>query len=240
MGLEVRQAGQGGGFVPADVPQSEADALIALYNATNGPSWTNHTNWLIDTTVGNWFGITVAGGHVIQCMLSLNNLAGSIPAGNWIGLLPSLLLLQLQRNGALTGDIGGWVLPALNQLQIYSTSVSGDISSWVIPASLLYLRLYTTSISGTPDISANTLMRQYSYQGCGLSQANVDAILLSVYDRRMAFTYATPALTIDSTNAAPGGIYQAQCPPTTGKEYKYELINDSCGDGFNKWAVTTS
>jgi len=34
-----------------DVPQTECEALVALYNSTNGPSWTNGTNWLTGTTV---------------------------------------------------------------------------------------------------------------------------------------------------------------------------------------------
>ncbi len=30
----------------AAIPASERAALVALYNATNGPNWTNKTNWL--------------------------------------------------------------------------------------------------------------------------------------------------------------------------------------------------
>lgn len=30
----------------AAIPSSERQALIDLYNATNGPSWTNKTGWL--------------------------------------------------------------------------------------------------------------------------------------------------------------------------------------------------
>jgi len=100
------------------------------------------------------------------------------------------------------------------------------------------LFLYVNSFSGTPNINSNTEMRQYYYQGNALTQANVDAVLLSIYNRRMAFTWATPKLNVGGTNLAPSGIYQAMCPPTTGKEYAFELVNDSCGDGFNKWTVT--
>ena len=42
-----------------DVPVAECEALLRLYNTTNGASWTNNTNWLSSTTVGDWNGITV-------------------------------------------------------------------------------------------------------------------------------------------------------------------------------------
>ena len=30
----------------ASIPQQERDSLIALYNSTNGASWTHNTGWL--------------------------------------------------------------------------------------------------------------------------------------------------------------------------------------------------
>ena len=203
----------GGGFHVSDVPQVEGDALIWLYQHTNGPSWTTHTNWLVTPTVTNWFGITVAGGHVTQMDLNNNNLVGNISAF----------------------PVHAWA--ALQNLYLYTSSISGDISSWTLPAGMKSLRVNGTGISGTPVININTAMREYYYHDCGLTQANVNAILLSVYNRRMAFTFATPSLNIGGTNIAPSGVYQAACPPTTGKEYAYELVNDSCGSGHIKWAV---
>jgi hypothetical protein len=273
------------GFVPSDVPQAEVDALTWLYNNGGGISWTNATNWLSDPVVGNWYGVTVAGGHVTQ--LDLNNNGGSGNIGAWaIDDLPSLTILRLHKN-SFSGDLGGWTLPAsladlwlynnsfsgdlsgwtlpapltilrldnnsfsgdlsgwtlpasLTILRLHSNSFSGDLSGWTLPASLTILRLYNNSFSGAPNTGSNTTMQDYQYQDNALIQADVDAVLLSIYNRRMAFTYATPSLTIDGTNAAPSGVYQAQCPPTTGNEYKYELVNDSCGDGFNTWTITSN
>ena len=146
-----------GGFTPADVPQSEADALIWLYNNTTGASWTNKAGWLIDTTVNNWYGVTVTGGHVTDLVLSSNNLNGNI--GSWaVDDLPltGATGLRLNTNASLSGNISGWTLPAsLAHLRLHSTSVSGDISGWTLPASLAYLYLYSTSVSG--DISGWTL-----------------------------------------------------------------------------------
>ena len=38
---------------------TDRTALIALYNATGGPNWTNNTNWLSNETVDEWHGVTI-------------------------------------------------------------------------------------------------------------------------------------------------------------------------------------
>ena len=43
---------------------SDRDALVALYHATDGPNWTNSTNWLSDRPLGDWHGVTVSNGRV--------------------------------------------------------------------------------------------------------------------------------------------------------------------------------
>ena len=48
--------------VSADVPQVDRDALIALYNATNGDNWTNNTEWIgAAGTECDWFGVFCSG-----------------------------------------------------------------------------------------------------------------------------------------------------------------------------------
>jgi len=227
-----------GGFRVTDVPQSEGDALIWLFKATNGPNWTDHTNWLQTHTVGNWFGVTVAGGHVTGISPNANNLSGNI-GGFPIRNLPLLLAFQLFGNAGLVGNVGSWALPgSMTHIRLDATGVSGDNSGWVIPASMTHLFYHGSSIFGTPNIGSSVALQQWFCLNCALTQANVDAILLSIYNRRMAFTFATPELNIGGTNLAPSGVYGAACPPGTGKEYAFELVNDSCLDGFNKWAVT--
>ena len=42
----------------AQVPQIERDALIALYNSTDGANWTDNTGWLGEAgTECSWFGV---------------------------------------------------------------------------------------------------------------------------------------------------------------------------------------
>jgi len=60
-----------------DVPQIECEALVALYESTNGAGWYNNDNWLVTLTVSDWYGVTVALGYVTTINLNYNNLIGS-------------------------------------------------------------------------------------------------------------------------------------------------------------------
>lgn len=53
-------------------------ALVALYNAMGGPSWTTKTNWLTGD-VTTWAGVTFTGGSVTAINLPNNNLVGKVP-----------------------------------------------------------------------------------------------------------------------------------------------------------------
>lgn len=118
------------------------------------------------------------------------------------------------------------------------STISGDISGWTLPASLVNFRIFNTGVSGAPSTASAQAIIQYQYQNCSLSQADVDAVVQSIYDRRASFTAATPALNIGGTNATPSGTYQDGDPPTTGLEYVYEIANDPETEGFNTWTVT--
>ena len=75
-----------------------------------------------------------------------------------------------------------------------------------------------------------------------LTQAQVDAVLAALY---LAFPTRTGNNgTIDllgGGNAAPTGVSPggAECPPTTGWNTAYELVNDSCGVSAKHWASVT-
>ena len=74
-----------------------------------------------------------------------------------------------------------------------------------------------------------------------LSQAQVDNLLLGLWDGFA--TKTVNAGTVDllgQSNAAPSGILQAQCPPTTGYEAAYELTTDSCGVSSKHWTSVTT
>ena len=205
----------GGWVTPTDIPASEAAALKVLYYATNGDNWTDNTGWGTDPVANNWYGVVVAGDKVTQINLNANNLVGNVAAGFSLVTFTGLTRFYMYLNPSLTGDM----------------------SVWTLPASMQHYRVYGTGLSSFSPISAALGIRSYYAYDCALSQATVDAILLETYTNWAAFTYATPVLWIDGTNAAPSGIYQDGDPPTTGKEYAFELENDPEATGNEVWDI---
>lgn len=47
----------GGGGTPPPSGSVDREALVALYNATDGPNWLDNTNWLTDAPLGEWYGV---------------------------------------------------------------------------------------------------------------------------------------------------------------------------------------
>ena len=61
------------------VSELDSLALVALYNSTNGSSWTDNNNWLTGP-VYTWTRVEVFGGFVSSIKLFSNNLKGSLPS----------------------------------------------------------------------------------------------------------------------------------------------------------------
>ena len=85
---------------------SELDiaAMTALYNATGGPDWSNNENWLSDSPLGDWHGVTTdTNGRVAGINLMNNNLQGTLPSE--IADLANLKTLNLASNLGLSGPL---------------------------------------------------------------------------------------------------------------------------------------
>jgi len=109
------------------VIQQDYEALVALYNATDGANWTNNTNWLTGQ-VSTWHGVTVTGDRVTSLELNSNQLTGTIPSE--IGNLTNLISLQLSINqltGSIPVEIGN--LTNLTILTLFLNQLSGTIPS---------------------------------------------------------------------------------------------------------------
>ena len=61
--------------------ETDREALVALYNATNGENWPLNEKWLSDAPIGEWQGVTTNDdGRVAGLKLFRNGLSGEIPA----------------------------------------------------------------------------------------------------------------------------------------------------------------
>ena len=103
----------------AIIPALERDALIALYNSTNGDSWTDSTGWKDGTlhtdgfalpgTECSWQGVLCDGGenNVVTLDLFSNNLNGTIPTqlANLVNL-QALRLYSNQLSGSIPTELG--------------------------------------------------------------------------------------------------------------------------------------
>ena len=133
--------------VPCD-PQDSL-ALVALYNYTNGDSWTNNSGWLTDS-VYKWYGITInSEGRVTGIDLHNNNLTGQIP--NEIGNLDKLLQLNLSQNSlsdTIPNAIGNLI--ELRTLYLYENQLSGPIPKKIYDLTMLnYLNLSNNNLSSS-------------------------------------------------------------------------------------------
>ena len=120
-------AGDARGTAEITVQNPDRAALVALYNATDGPNWVNSDNWLTDAPLRDWYGVsTDVSGRVVQLRLTRNHLSGPIPPS--LGGLANLTRLTLEEN-ALTGPIPPSLgsLANLTTLGLWGNQLTGPI-----------------------------------------------------------------------------------------------------------------
>lgn len=112
---------------PEEADIAGRDALIALYNATDGANWHDRTNWLTSERISFWHGVsTNSAGFVTELSLTGNNLSGTLPPE--LGDLAQLRRLVLNDN-ELTGPIPPELgkLSRLTMLRLSENSLNGTI-----------------------------------------------------------------------------------------------------------------
>lgn len=122
----------------SEIPAIECQALVALYNATDGPNWINNTNWLATNTPCNWHGIGCSNGVVLG--LNVANVSGGIVSGNGL-------------SGAIPPEIGNLV--NLMSLRLYKNQITGvppEIGNLV---NLQFLDLYENQLTSIPSEIGN-------------------------------------------------------------------------------------
>jgi phosphodiesterase/alkaline phosphatase D-like protein/Leucine-rich repeat (LRR) protein len=142
------------------IPATECDALVSLYNGTAGAGWQTKDNWLEVDTPCAWAGVTcnVDNTHVSGLGMAFNQLTGSIPST--LGSLTQLTNLDLSYN-----NLSGSIPPALGSLtQLTNLDLSGNSLSGSIPPALgsltqlTSLNLYGNSLSGSIPVELGTLV----------------------------------------------------------------------------------
>ena len=113
---------------------ADRGALVALYEATDGPNWVSSNGWLTDAPPGEWYGVTAdVAGRVVALDLpgqvssgTPHGLKGSIPAE--LGNMASLTRLVLSLND-LTGPIPVEVanMSSLKTLGLGANGLTGTI-----------------------------------------------------------------------------------------------------------------
>lgn len=141
----------------AGIPADERQALIAIFETTQGASWARNGNWLgPEGSEGDWAGVVVEEGHVVELRLGGNLLEGPLPPQ--IGDLTHLRLLDLAAQptfspisgmrfnnhvqGPLPQEIGR--LAALEELNLQHAVLSADDfpASFADLSSLMRLSLH--------------------------------------------------------------------------------------------------
>ena len=127
-------------------------ALVALYHATGGSSWTSNTHWLSDEALSRWYGvITDENGRVTELSLVKNMLRGEIPVE--LGTLTNLQRLDLWDNelsGEIPAELGS--LTRLRLLYLQGNMLSGPLPLTL--SALTQLQLLDIGSTGSTTLCA--------------------------------------------------------------------------------------
>ena len=110
----------------ADVSSTDKDALIALYNSTNGADW--NSSWDLNASIDKWYGVKLENDKVVEINLQFNNLNGELPQE--VGNLSNLKVLNLGFN-KLKGNLPASLknLKELTTLDLFMNGFEGNIPS---------------------------------------------------------------------------------------------------------------
>lgn len=142
-----------------EISQDECEALVALYNGTDGPNWADQSGWLVTNTPCSWYGVTCDEEHITQLDLSgsiftLNfGLQGDLPAE--IGNLDHLTLLDLSDNflSSLPTTLGN--LDNLTYLDLFANRLSNLPATIGNLDNLSQLNLSFNNLSSLPPEIGN-------------------------------------------------------------------------------------
>ncbi|WP_234387103.1 leucine-rich repeat domain-containing protein [Aquimarina sp. Aq78] len=216
------------------VSAREKQALVDFYTQTGGTSWTTKTNWLTDTPVCNWYGVTVVNGKVTELKLGNNNLAGNLSTS--LIELTNLKQLDLSSNqleggipikiiqltnleqiilsdnnfiGNLPKELGQ--LTQLKKLQLNNNQFTGNIpAEYTQLTNLEELEISNNQLTGNIPVGFDQLVRFTKFV---------------VFDNQFVFSEIEPAFIVLQTKLGAGFIYSPQA-----KVDQEEIISAAVGE----------
>ena len=176
-------AGGASGTAAITVANPDRAALVALYNATNGPNWVNNENWLTDAPLRDWHGVdTDASGRVVRLDLAWrwdggvqdfvpHGLEGPIPPelAN-LAKLTELVLTGNRLSGPIPPELGN--LAKLTKLDLARNDLTGPIPPELGNlAELTVLELRSNALTGPipPELGNLSNLLRLDLQSTALS-----------------------------------------------------------------------
>ena len=174
LGLNIRTA-NGQELIPED----EKQALIELFNSTNGAEWKSWTKWDLTASVDQWKGVKIKDGHVSELDLHSSNLQGKIPAS--IGALTELVKIRLDNNlleGPLPKELFQfqklqelWLTNQRKQAnagEVREYTLTGGLPDVIDMPQLKILELSDTGITGPLSEMKTPELLQFQANNCTL------------------------------------------------------------------------
>jgi hypothetical protein len=152
------------------ISTSQRQALIDLYNSTNGDNWTNNDNWRKPGfpdqfndpgTENTWKGIllTPDGLHVYRIVLGMNNLTGTLPDLSALTELETLSVYWSNLNGNIPATLNN--LSKLKLLNLARNQFTGSIPD-LSATSLQWIGMDYNQLTGSIPSGFGNLTNLYS------------------------------------------------------------------------------
>ncbi len=154
--------------------RADRDALVALYNATDGPNWSRNDSWLTEAPVNDWYGVVSdSEGRVRWLTLWDNGMKGPIVPE--LGDLTALEFLGLGDN-ELTGEVPAELGSATGLLGVW---IDDNLLTGIVPSSFLELSdLRVFDFSGNEDLCMPGTVGFVEWADCPAPLASWNAVSL--------------------------------------------------------------
>lgn len=211
----------------AQVQVQDSLALVALYNATGGPAWTNNTNWLQPgKKVSTWYGVTLDVNVVLNVNLFNNNLTGAIPDA--IGDLGSLVSLTLAENH-LSGTIPISIkkLTKLGFFTVAGNDYTGEMPSFLfdLPA-IQYVVLSDNGFTSVAPLQGkSSSLRGIFMDGNILDFADIEPFYNPTYPG-LFYSPQAPIYTASTVTVREGASVTLKAT-TAGSANEYQWLKDN-------------